>query len=263
MGALNDWQIRRDVKIEDAQPGIKRPGKISYGYSSMGYDARIAHKFRMIKPYPSSEIDPKNYREDMYEVVDLTPNVLCPRCKGTAEEPLTDKGSNPCMNCDQCFDLDKGFSTGVINVPDHIVIPPNSFVLGETMETFTIPRDCLCIVLGKSTYARCGVVANVTPGEPEWTGKWTIELSNTTPKPVRIYCGEGICQCIFLRTDGYREIQEMGIVALANEAGIDLMKLIQKYGINPSCEVSYKDKQGKYQDQTGVTNPMVDKEEKK
>lgn len=106
------------------------------------------------------------------------------------------------------------------------VIPPNSFVLGRTVEYFKIPRNILTICLGKSTYARCGIIVNVTPFEPEWEGYATLEISNTTPLPARVYANEGIAQVIFLEAD---EI----------------------------CEKSYADKSGKYQRQLGVTPPRV------
>jgi dCTP deaminase len=109
---------------------------------------------------------------------------------------------------------------------DSCLIPPNSFALAETVEYLEIPRDILAICVGKSTYARCGIIVNVTPLEPEWRGKITIEISNTTPLPAKIYAGEGIAQILFLRADGI-------------------------------CKTSYGDKKGKYQDQTGLTLPFV------
>jgi dCTP deaminase len=108
-----------------------------------------------------------------------------------------------------------------------ILIPPNSFALCETVEYFEVPRDMLAICVGKSTYARCGIIVNVTPLEPEWKGKITIEISNTTPLPAKIYANEGIAQIIFLRGE---EV----------------------------CARSYADKEGKYQDQPGLTLPKVD-----
>ncbi|KPJ63062.1 deoxycytidine triphosphate deaminase [candidate division WOR-1 bacterium DG_54_3] len=104
------------------------------------------------------------------------------------------------------------------------LIPPNSFILARTVEYFKIPRNILTICLGKSTYARCGIIVNVTPFEPEWEGYATLEISNTTPLPAKIYANEGIAQIIFLEAD---EI----------------------------CEVSYKDKKGKYQEQKKITLP--------
>lgn len=109
---------------------------------------------------------------------------------------------------------------------DICIIPPNSFVLGNSVEYFRIPRDVLVICLGKSTYARCGLIVNVTPLEPEWEGHVTIEISNTTPLPAKIYANEGIAQLIFMQ---------------ASEI----------------CEVSYKDKAGKYQAQQGITLPKL------
>ncbi len=106
------------------------------------------------------------------------------------------------------------------------IIPPNSFALAHTVEYFRVPRDILVICLGKSTYARCGIIVNVTPLEPEWEGQVTIEISNTTPLPAKIYAHEGICQFLFLQ------------------------------GAGP-CEVSYADKAGKYMRQRGVALPKL------
>ncbi len=103
-----------------------------------------------------------------------------------------------------------------------IIIPPNSFALARTVEYFKIPRDVITICLGKSTYARCGIIVNVTPFEPEWEGFATLELSNTSPLPAKIYANEGIAQLLFL-------------------------------GADEICKVSYKDKKGKYQGQKGIT----------
>ncbi len=109
---------------------------------------------------------------------------------------------------------------------DVCVIPPNSFALARTVEYFRIPRDVLVICLGKSTYARCGIIVNVTPLEPEWEGHVTLEFSNTTPLPAKIYANEGACQFLFLQ------------------------------GAGP-CETSYADRAGKYMGQTGVTLPKL------
>jgi dCTP deaminase len=110
---------------------------------------------------------------------------------------------------------------------DVCIIPPNSFALARTVEYFRIPRDTLVICLGKSTYARCGIIVNVTPLEPEWEGHVTLEFSNTTPLPAKIYANEGACQFLFLKGDDV-------------------------------CEVSYGDRKGKYMKQTGVTLPRID-----
>jgi dCTP deaminase len=106
------------------------------------------------------------------------------------------------------------------------IIPPNSFALARTVEYFRIPRNVLTICLGKSTYARCGIIVNVTPFEPEWEGYVTLEFSNTTPLPAKIYANEGVAQVIFFES-------------------------------NEVCETSYKDRGGKYQGQRGVTLPKI------
>ncbi len=109
---------------------------------------------------------------------------------------------------------------------DVCIIPPNSFALARTVEYLKIPRNVLTICLGKSTYARCGIIVNVTPLEPEWEGHVTLEFSNTTPLPAKIYANEGVAQFLFFESD-------------------------------EECEVSYKDKKGKYQGQKGVTLPRM------
>ncbi len=109
---------------------------------------------------------------------------------------------------------------------DVCIVPPNSFALARSVEYFRIPRDVLTICVGKSTYARCGIITNVTPFEPEWEGHVTLEISNTTPLPARIYANEGIAQVLFFESD-------------------------------EACEVSYADKKGKYQGQRGVTPPRL------
>lgn len=116
---------------------------------------------------------------------------------------------------------------------DFCVIPPNSYVLAHTVEKFCIPRDVLAICLGKSTYARWGIIVNVTPLEPEWEGTVTLEISNSTPCPVKIYANEGICQLIFLQADSGQGV---------SHAHLHMV-----------CETSYADRQGKYQGQTGIT----------
>ncbi|CAK7193456.1 dCTP deaminase [Commensalibacter sp. Nvir] len=122
----------------------------------------------------------------------------------------------------------KNFSSNsfVSRKTDVCIIPPNSFALAHTIEYFRIPRDILVVCLGKSTYARCGIIVNVTPLEPEWEGQVTIEISNTTPLPAKIYANEGICQFLFFQG-------------------------------NEPCEISYADKQGKYMKQMGVSAPRL------
>lgn len=109
---------------------------------------------------------------------------------------------------------------------DECVIPPHGFVLAESVEIVDVPRDTIVVCVGKSTYARCGIIVNVTPLEPEWCGRITLEISNTTPLPAKIYAGEGIAQLLFLRGDSV-------------------------------CETSYADRKGRYQGQEGLTLPFV------
>ena len=111
---------------------------------------------------------------------------------------------------------------------DVCIIPPNSFALARTIEYFRIPRSVLTVCVGKSTYARCGIIVNVTPFEPEWEGFVTLEISNTTPLPAKIYANEGIAQVLFFEADADDE-----------------------------CEVSYADRKGKYQAQRGITLPTI------
>jgi len=184
MGILADWLIQRDIKIEPFTEGLLRPGVISYGLSSYGYDVRVGRNFKVFTNVRCAVVDPKKF--DPMSFVDI--------------------------------------------VGDFCLIPPNSFALAETVEYLEIPRDILSICVGKSTYARCGIIVNVTPLEPEWRGKVTIEISNTTPLPAKIYAGEGIAQILFLRAEAV-------------------------------CRTSYGDKKGKYQDQKGLTLPFVVGEE--
>ncbi len=109
---------------------------------------------------------------------------------------------------------------------DSVIIPPNSFALARSVEYFRIPRDVLTICVGKSTYARCGIIVNVTPFEPEWEGFVTLEISNTTPLPAKVYANEGLCQILFFQSDEF-------------------------------CEVSYADRKGKYQGQQGIVLPKL------
>ena len=180
MSVLADWQILREIKIEPFAESAPRPGVISYGVSSYGYDVRVGRHFKVFTNAHCAVVDPKNF--DPKSFVDIE--------------------------------------------GDFCLIPPNSFALAETIEYLEIPRDILGICVGKSTYARCGIICNVTPLEPEWRGKITIEISNTTPLPAKIYAGEGIAQIVFLRGEAV-------------------------------CQTSYGDKRGKYQDQKGLTLPFV------
>jgi dCTP deaminase len=180
MGVLPDWLIKQHITIEPFAPQQHRPGVISYGVTSYGYDVRVDRRFKVFTNVWGRTVDPKNFDPKAFVDVEA----------------------------------------------DHCIIPPNSFALAETVEYFEIPRDILAICLGKSTYARCGIIVNVTPLEPEWRGRVTIEISNTTPLPAKIYAGEGIAQIVFLRAEQV-------------------------------CQSSYADKKGKYQDQKGLTLPFV------
>lgn len=190
MTVLCDTQIRELIGIEPFEDNIKRPGHVSFGVSSYGYDVRVGTLFKIFTNAPhdggASIVDPKQFDDRNFVTVDT---------KHTGR--------------------------------NYVIIPPNSFALCETVEIFTIPRDILAICVGKSTYARCGIIVNVTPLEPEWRGCVTIEISNTTPLPAKIYANEGIAQMIFLKADRV-------------------------------CAKSYADKGGKYQDQSGLTLPRVD-----
>jgi len=118
------------------------------------------------------------------------------------------------------------FITKKVQDNESIILPPNSFALANTVETFKVPRDVIIICVGKSTYARCGIVINVTPIEPEFEGQVVLEFSNTTNLPAKIYAGEGACQFVFFKADKV-------------------------------CETSYKDRNGKYQGQTGIQLPKI------
>ena len=189
MTVLCDTQIRELVGIEPFEENQRRPGRVSFGVSSYGYDVRVGTRFKVFTNTTSggaAVVDPKAFSEDLFVTID------------------TD-----------------------VTGRDHVIIPPNSFALAETVEHIVVPRDVLAICVGKSTYARCGIIVNVTPLEPEWRGKVTIEISNTTPLPAKIYANEGIAQMVFLKAERI-------------------------------CAVSYADKAGKYQDQPGLTLPLVD-----
>ena len=184
MSVLSDKWIKKMAKSKKMiNPFISkqtRKGRISYGLSSYGYDARVSNDFKIFTNVNSAVVDPKNFKK----------------------EGFVSKKSKVC------------------------IIPPNSFVLARTVEYFKIPKDILVICLGKSTYARCGIIVNVTPLEPGWEGHVTLEFSNTTPLPAKIYANEGVAQFIFLKG-------------------------------NEVPEVTYADRNGKYMGQKGVTLPKV------
>ena len=183
MPVLSDKWIKKmalNGMISPFEEKQMREGKISYGLSSFGYDARVSNEFKIFTNVNSEIVDPKNFKPSNF---------------------VTKKVS-------EC------------------IIPPNSFVLASTIEYFKIPKDVLVICLGKSTYARCGIIVNVTPLEPGWEGHVTLEFSNTTPLPAKIYANEGAAQFVFLQG-------------------------------NERPEISYSDRKGKYMRQVGVTLPKI------
>ena len=184
MSVLSDKNIRKlameEGMISPFEDKQVREGKISYGLSSYGYDARVSEEFKIFTNVNSEIVDPKNFKSTNF---------------------VTKNGT-------EC------------------IIPPNSFALARTVEKFKIPKDILVICLGKSTYARCGIIVNVTPLEPGWEGYVTLEFSNTTPLPAKIYANEGVAQFIFLKG-------------------------------KETPEVTYADRKGKYMGQTGVTLPKI------
>ncbi|MBN2148552.1 MAG: dCTP deaminase [Anaerolineales bacterium] len=176
---------REHGMIEPFADSQVRDGVISYGVSSYGYDLRVADEFKIFTP-PTPQ--PGSYLVENQAVID--PKSFDPHLMIDFKGPVC-------------------------------IIPPNSFVVGRTVEYFRIPRGILTICLGKSSYARCGVLVNVTPFEPEWEGYATLAISNTAPSPAKIYSNEGIAQVLFFEGD------EM-------------------------CETSYADKKGKYQKQQEI-----------
>tara|TARA_B100001123_G_C15069783_1_gene931118 strand:- start:62 stop:613 length:552 start_codon:yes stop_codon:yes gene_type:complete len=183
MSVLSDKWIKKmalDGMISPFKEKQISKGKISFGLSSFGYDARVSNEFKIFTNVNSEIVDPKNFKASNF---------------------VTKKVS-------EC------------------IIPPNSFVLASTVEYFKIPKDVLVICLGKSTYARCGIIVNVTPLEPGWEGHVTLEFSNTTPLPAKIYANEGAAQFVFLKG-------------------------------NEEPKVSYSDRKGKYMHQVGVTLPKI------
>ena len=184
MSVLSDKWIKKMVKSHKIiSPFVSkqiRKGKISYGLSSYGYDARVSNDFKIFTNVNSTIVDPKNFKKDGF----------------------VSKKSRIC------------------------VIPPNSFALARTVEYFRIPENVIVICLGKSTYARCGIIVNVTPLEPGWEGHVTLEFSNTTPLPAKIYANEGAAQFVFIK---------------GNEKPL----------------VTYAKRKGKYMKQKGVTLPKI------
>ena len=178
---------------------------------------RMALEHRMIEPFEPRQVRERNGEKIVsYGTSSYGYDVRC------ASEFKIFTNINSTIVDPKRFD-EKSF---VDLTADVCIIPPNSFVLARTVEYFRIPRDVLTICLGKSTFARCGIIVNVTPLEPEWEGHVTLEFSNSTPLPAKIYANEGVAQMLFLQSD---EV----------------------------CETSYKDRGGKYQGQKGVTLPKA------
>lgn len=178
---------------------------------------RMAMEHGMISPFERTQVrEGSNGRAISYGVSSYGYDVRC------SNEFKIFTNINSAVVDPKAFD-EKSF----VNVDSDVcIIPPNSFALARTVEYFRIPRNVLTICLGKSTYARCGIIVNVTPLEPEWEGHVTLEFSNTTPLPAKIYANEGVAQMLFLESD-------------------------------EACAVSYRDRAGKYQGQMGVTLPKA------
>lgn len=213
MGVLSDEQIIVEEIVSPCS-GRAEKGIISYGVSSYGYDARIGREvLEVIGIHVGLEdrlIDPKNFNEDLLS-----------------------------------------------NLPTHrgedgrefVILNPHSFVLGVSKEKFKIPDDVVAVCMGKSTYARCGLVVNVTPLEPGWTGHVTIEISNTTSLPVKMYLEEGIMQVVFHRSDFkplYTKMMSMLHLVFGRAKMVSVIQRVLKW---PRCLQTYADKSGKYQNQ--------------
>lgn len=231
-GILPDYEIRKlcigtseeplpkeHAMIWPFEEGIKRPGVISYGLGHYGYDIRVGYKFKIFNNANCSIMDPKTVDEEAFWEKDITPN----KHKRPDDSPL---GGWYCAHCGDIVLYGQSVF-GCLGVPNHILIPPNSYILAETIETFNVPPDILGVCIGKSTYARVGLIVNVTPEEPAWKGKLTIEISNSAPIPCRLYAGEGVAQMLFFRSMA-------------------------------ASETNYQTKNGKYQNQTGLTTSKVD-----
>ena len=198
---LPDWAIRKYISIE---PFVdygdhNQDAVVSYGLTSAGYDIRAGYKFKVFTNLWNGVVSPRGIPKECFVEFDLTPNPMHEWSDVQVEVP---DNPNKMWLCAKC-----GWKGFVRNIPgDHesnccgdkvkgsIIIPPNCFALAETLETLYIPRKIDCLCLGKSTYARCGIIVNFTPFEPGWWGRVTVEISNSTPNPVEILCGYGIGQ---------------------------------------------------------------------
>lgn len=275
MGILADWQVKRDVKITPFAEGQKSEGSISWGLGSYGYDLRAGYKFKLFSNTHCVEIDPKNFDQRAFVDVNLTPrkhNWL------VEAESMRDPRFLICTHCEAKvpFDPAEGPPDELCETqpPAFVRIPPNSFALAESLEEIEVPRDCLALVVDKSTYRRCGILMGATVLEPEWRGVVTLEITNSTPLPARIYAGEGIAQVLFFRTDGYRESLKLALEGLADRVSLygtediriyfchayDMVRLGHARG--GTCKVSYADRKGRYQAQSGIVLPHVSKGDK-
>ena len=201
---------------------------------------RQALNNNMIEPFVDNQVRETDMSDEALAVVNcslpLKSPIVAPKPEGVISYGVSSYGYDARVsdefkiftNVDSAIVDPKAFSPNsfVDRKTDVCIIPPNSFALARTVEYFRIPRDVLVICLGKSTYARCGIIVNVTPLEPEWEGHVTLEFSNTTPLPAKIYANEGACQFLFLKAD---EV----------------------------CDISYRDRLGKYMGQVGVTLPKL------
>jgi dCTP deaminase len=192
-------------------------GSAFMGIKSDKWIRRMAEEQQMISPFQPSQVRMEGDKPLIsYGTSSYGYDVRC------ANEFKVFTNINSCIVDPKDFD----HQSFVDVESDVCIIPPNSFALARTVEYFRIPRDVLTICLGKSTYARCGIIVNVTPLEPEWEGHVTLEFSNTTPLPAKIYANEGVAQMLF-------------------------------FGGDEVCETSYRDRDGKYQGQTGVVVPRT------
>jgi dCTP deaminase len=214
MSVLSDREIiERGIVTDAVQFQVARVNDrrvISFGVSSYGYDIRVAEQVQLVHKHVFGACLHERVSEgrSQYECIDS--DVIDPKHALTMENAVSD------------LVVERDEDTGA----KYVILPPHSFALAHSVEHLAIPRDVVTLCVGKSTYARCGLIVNVTPLEPEWRGQITLEISNTTPRPVRLYVEEGIAQLIFLAADSV-------------------------------CITSYADKNGKYQDQRGIVMPRA------
>jgi len=294
MGILADHQIKDHpgLKIEPFHEGLNAESIISFGLSSYGYDIRLGYFFKVFTPTFTAVVDPKAFSDKTFIERDL-------RLRGHTWAPdrkyktLRDDIHWHCVHCQvgggpfkladkPTEQFNPNPTTTRIDSPcpaleqpeQYLLIPPNSFVLGVSLEHIEVPRDVLAINLQKSTYARCGINTHATILEPEWRGYITLEISNTSSLPAKVYPGEGILQLIFLRTDGHNEAVLNTVRRLCGQeaqsdqrihgrpSAASLLAaaetLLHHELSRGTCRVSYADRKGRYQDQgsTPVT-PFV------